>query len=162
MPIYWRRPHRRTTPKGRSVRVAGCWVFKVERGKRTYETRCPRCNDPVYYFANPRGRGIFLDSLGAPWPLHPCFDPKRGGEAPKVGGLRDLFREWEQLPDATLSQGDSGRILRAEDYHRDIECALPPGDLKDGAPIFINRKRYQLRVWLGGRYRLLPFRIVEQ
>lgn len=44
---------------------------------------CPVCGDPVYFYKNDRGSRVFFDSLGPPWPKHPCTDhsgiSRRGG-----------------------------------------------------------------------------------
>ena len=46
----------------------------------TYETfinpnaRCPICGADVFFYASPFGGRVFFDSLGPPWPKHPCTD----------------------------------------------------------------------------------------
>ncbi len=42
--------------------------------RRTYPTRCFKCNAPVFYHTNGYGDCVFLDALtGAPWPVHECW-----------------------------------------------------------------------------------------
>lgn len=36
-------------------------------------SKCPRCGASVY-FVRHNGGNVWLDSLGAPWPKHACFD----------------------------------------------------------------------------------------
>ncbi len=33
---------------------------------------CPKCGASVYYYEHPNGARVFFDSLGPPWPKHPC------------------------------------------------------------------------------------------
>ncbi len=35
-------------------------------------SKCPVCGAPVYYYESPEGGRVFFDSLGPPWPKHPC------------------------------------------------------------------------------------------
>jgi hypothetical protein len=36
--------------------------------------KCPICGEPVFYYESPYGGKVYFDSLGPPWPKHPCFD----------------------------------------------------------------------------------------
>lgn len=40
----------------------------------TYLTRCPWCQEQVYYHTNGNGDSVYFDSLGYPWQIHPCWD----------------------------------------------------------------------------------------
>jgi hypothetical protein len=40
-------------------------------------TRCPRCQRSVY-FVRHNGGSVWFDSLGQPWPKHPCFESASG------------------------------------------------------------------------------------
>jgi hypothetical protein len=35
---------------------------------------CPLCKASVYFYSNANGSRVFFDSLGPPWPKHPCTD----------------------------------------------------------------------------------------
>ena len=35
-------------------------------------SKCPICSSPVYFYQSPYGGRVFFDSLGPPWPKHPC------------------------------------------------------------------------------------------
>ncbi|ADH85713.1 hypothetical protein [Desulfurivibrio alkaliphilus] len=35
---------------------------------------CPVCGEPVFYYESPYGGKVYFDSLGPPWPKHPCID----------------------------------------------------------------------------------------
>ena len=37
-------------------------------------TSCPACGEPVYFYKSPYNGRVFFDSLGHPWPKHPCTD----------------------------------------------------------------------------------------
>jgi len=36
--------------------------------------RCPECGAQVFFYQSPSGGRVFFDSLGPPWPKHPCTD----------------------------------------------------------------------------------------
>lgn len=40
----------------------------------TNNAACPVCGAPVFFFSNENGSKVFFDSLGPPWPKHPCTD----------------------------------------------------------------------------------------
>lgn len=35
---------------------------------------CPVCGAPVFFWKNERGSKVWFDSIGFPWPKHPCLD----------------------------------------------------------------------------------------
>lgn len=35
---------------------------------------CPKCGAPVFFYRSPYNGRVFFDSLGPPWPKHPCMD----------------------------------------------------------------------------------------
>lgn len=38
---------------------------------------CPVCGATVFFYRSPHGGSVFFDSLGPPWPKHPCTDNAR-------------------------------------------------------------------------------------
>lgn len=36
--------------------------------------RCPVCGASVFFYRSPEGGAVYFDSLGPPWPKHPCLD----------------------------------------------------------------------------------------
>lgn len=40
---------------------------------KTFLTKCPDCQEPVFYFSCNCGTKVFFDGLGKPWPLHNCI-----------------------------------------------------------------------------------------
>ena len=38
-----------------------------------YPTRCPICDDFIFFHTNGNGDAVFFDTLGPPWPKHPCL-----------------------------------------------------------------------------------------
>lgn len=43
----------------------------------TRPTGCPVCGAPVFFYQSPEKGRVFFDSLGPPWPKHPCTDNGR-------------------------------------------------------------------------------------
>jgi hypothetical protein len=37
-----------------------------------YPTRCPICNEAVFFWKCTCGSRVFFDELGGEWPIHPC------------------------------------------------------------------------------------------
>lgn len=54
--------------------------------------KCPVCGDLVYYYQNDYGSKVFFDSLGKPWPKHPCTDTSNQQPEfnPKIMELRSI------------------------------------------------------------------------
>jgi hypothetical protein len=40
----------------------------------TYNTTCPLCGKPCYYYENEFGSKVWFEELGVPWIKHPCFN----------------------------------------------------------------------------------------
>jgi ssDNA-binding Zn-finger/Zn-ribbon topoisomerase 1 len=47
--------------------------YRREQEGIAHPTKCPRCGSPVIFLRN-NGGCVWLDSIGWPWPKHPCFD----------------------------------------------------------------------------------------
>ncbi|MDD5139536.1 MAG: hypothetical protein PHY43_04650 [Verrucomicrobiales bacterium] len=63
--------------------------------------RCPVCDAPVYYYRSPFNGRVFFDSLGWPWPKHPCTDNGRTVRRnhPAISGNQtelDLAHKWKE------------------------------------------------------------------
>ena len=51
---------------------------------KTYPTRCPTCNKPVFYFSCNCGCSVFFNKLGQPWPIHSCRSSPSNNYVQKV------------------------------------------------------------------------------
>jgi hypothetical protein len=49
------------------------WVKWCE-SSTVLNVKCPVCNADVFYYSNNAGSKVYFDSLGTPWPIHPCFN----------------------------------------------------------------------------------------
>lgn len=85
-------------------------VASTSRNVTIPNARCPRCHDPVFFFMAANGGRVFFDSLGTPWPKHPCMISADSG----VPGFIDAasIARWQQdrrrqlgfsVPDDALS-----------------------------------------------------------
>ena len=61
-------------------------IPSAEKDGYTREVFCPKCDCKVYFVRHNSG-SVWLDSLGDPWPKHPCFDDQGSTE-----GLGNFFR----------------------------------------------------------------------
>ncbi len=52
-----------------SISPGYCTPFSL-----TKNAACPVCGAPVFFFSNENGSKVFFDSIGPPWPKHPCTD----------------------------------------------------------------------------------------
>lgn len=73
---------------------------------RTFPTRCPSCNDNVFYFSCSCGSRVFFDSLGGAWPIHDC-DTSWTRSLRRTTG-RDGARHVELGPGVTLTRPGTG------------------------------------------------------
>ncbi len=53
-------------------------------------TTCPVCGEQVFYYENSYGGRVYFDSLGPPWPKHPCIDYVTTGTKPQ----KVKFSDW--------------------------------------------------------------------
>ena len=51
---------------------------------KTYRTRCPTCNQSVFYFSCNCGCSVFFNKLGKPWPIHSCHSSPSNNYVQKV------------------------------------------------------------------------------
>lgn len=52
-------------------------IFKPKEFSLTIpNAKCPVCGEKVFFYQNIYGSRVFFDSLGIPWPKHPCTDNK--------------------------------------------------------------------------------------
>lgn len=67
-------------------------IFPIEKFSFTNPNAlCPICGDKVFFFQNDYGSRVFFDSLGKPWPKHPCTDIKE--YSTKDGKIRDTYAQ---------------------------------------------------------------------
>lgn len=77
---------------------------------------CPKCGASVYYYEHPNGARVFFDSLGPPWPKHPCTTTMM---APQSQNTKKPMLEnvgWEPLliKDIVSSDTQEGYTVQAE------------------------------------------------
>ncbi|EAS44222.1 hypothetical protein C9J48_13815 [Photobacterium profundum] len=77
---------------------------------------CPKCGASVYYYEHPNGARVFFDSLGPPWPKHPCTTTMM---APQSKSNKKPMLEnvgWEPLliKDIVSSDTQEGYTVQAE------------------------------------------------
>lgn len=76
------------TPKVQTTPSWSLAQFSITRN-----AQCPVCGAPVFFYKNNEGSRVFFDSLGPPWPKHPCTDDHLGGKRvphPSATGPRTL------------------------------------------------------------------------
>lgn len=67
---------------------------------RTFATYCPWCSAECFYHTNGNGDAVYLDALGWPWPIHPCYEEHRHERA--TGGRGSSGRARAFTPSAAL------------------------------------------------------------
>jgi len=75
------------TPKVQTTPSWSLAQFSITRN-----AQCPVCGAPVFFYKNNEGSRVFFDSLGPPWPKHPCTDSHLGKRLPhpSITGPRTL------------------------------------------------------------------------
>lgn len=69
-------------------------------------SKCPVCGAAVYYYESPYGGRVFFDSLGPPWPKHPCTSSDRSPET-KSPASRPAWHHDNWMPLANVTIGVS-------------------------------------------------------
>lgn len=52
----------------------GSDYWQKEASHTNPNARCPVCGERVFFYRSPDGGAVYFDSLGPPWPKHPCTD----------------------------------------------------------------------------------------
>lgn len=106
MTRFWREGHHRSNRWGGMDWVEGHWVVRTDWDRWSYSSppprpaphiatnrvsavdhgfrasftipnaSCPVCGARVFFYQNDFGSRVFFDSLGPPWPKHPCTDTR--------------------------------------------------------------------------------------
>jgi hypothetical protein len=80
----------KSTPKTATFRAAAPAVEAITIPNAS----CPLCGASVFFYSNEYGSRVFFDSVGPPWPKHPCTDPYASGQ-PATFALRELASSLE-------------------------------------------------------------------
>ncbi|HEI8450279.1 TPA: hypothetical protein SLE35_000002 [Morganella morganii] len=51
-------------------------IFDTKKSYTIPNVSCRTCSKRVFFYANAFGSKVLFDSLGPPWPIHPCFEKK--------------------------------------------------------------------------------------
>lgn len=122
MTTFWREGHWRAGPSGLTHWVDGHWVARETWEDREWNSwvrgtwtpgrlvdgvpnsRCPICEEPVWFYRNPNGGCAYFDDLGWPWPKHPCMDSRTVLDRTAAWQAREAYRSALALlePDEVL------------------------------------------------------------
>jgi hypothetical protein len=131
--IVFRVIHGITTPLHiGDEKCEGRRLYRKEQEGIVHSTRCPRCEASVFFLRH-NGGSVWLDSVGWPWPKHPCFE----NEAPAPSAFS---KNAQSFKDAKLVFVKYLGLLRAADGF--IVVLLPRKELIRKSP----RHRYQWAV----------------
>jgi hypothetical protein len=81
--------------------------------------RCPVCGADVFFYRSPYDGRVFFDSLGPPWPKHPCTDTRRGSLS--MGIVHRAAEPRKRMPTARGSPWDwqpliATKVITATDF----------------------------------------------
>lgn len=98
-------------------------------------TTCPNCHEPVYFIRH-NGGSLWVDSLGWPWPKHPCFDHQNS--------ITDKLEVQKELADLLfIGVVRSCRVFR-HSSQRLLEIAC-----LDGIKRFVLVSDWRAKQWIG-------------
>ena len=86
--------------------------------------RCPQCGSRVYFYQSPYGGRVYFDSLGPPWPKHPCTDRSQASQtAAQYSSWHTNL--WTPLTHATIDEVSPVRqIYRISGFVANRECSF--------------------------------------
>jgi len=67
-------------------------------------SRCPVCSASVYFYESSHGGRVFFDSLGPPWPRHPCTSNETGLKISSTLISSWYIEDWRELSDVSINQ----------------------------------------------------------
>jgi len=85
---------------------------RLSGGYTNPNARCPVCNEPVFYYESPYGGRVFFDSLGPPWPKHPCTSSDQGGSV-RYSSKKSSWQEenWLPLTEVSINRKNSDQLI---------------------------------------------------
>lgn len=117
--------------------ASGYW--SREASHTNPNARCPVCSASVFFYRSPHDGRVFFDSLGPPWPKHPCTTSEdaqgntRGASGARRGGWIPFLCDTVQaLP------GGSGTLLR-DVQNRELFTKSKTSSFSLDVPIWIRR-----------------------
>lgn len=103
------RPRRLGFQTGTTSALAG--------GYTVPNSSCPVCGASVFYYESPYGGRVFFDSLGPPWPKHPCTS---GDDRIRSARQHASWHteNWHPLTSVTIdAHGPTGSLYRMTGQH---------------------------------------------
>jgi hypothetical protein len=80
----------RTTPLHiGDEKCEGRKLYRKEQEGIAHPTKCPRCGGAVFFLRN-NGGSVWLESIGWPWPKHPCFENESANVSVLPKNINDL------------------------------------------------------------------------
>jgi hypothetical protein len=105
-------------PRPRTMGVQKGTFSTHAAGFTTPNARCPVCGASVFFYQSPYGGRVYFDSLGPPWPKHPCttheYLASSGLPSRKSEYLGWYQEGWKPLTSVSIDLGTSGRIYKIE------------------------------------------------
>lgn len=76
---------------------------------------CPVCGASVFFYQSPYGGRVYFDSLGPPWPKHPCTTHEylASGGASRQSNYPGWYQEgWKPLTSVSLGPGPNAGVYK--------------------------------------------------
>lgn len=73
-----------------------------KNGTFVLNAKCPVCSKPVFYYQNKHGSKVFFDSLGHPWPKHPCTISKKDEQQTGFASSKWVIKYLEEVEKSEL------------------------------------------------------------
>lgn len=108
----------RREPRPRRLGLQRGTISAMAGGFTNPNSRCPVCGVPVYYYESPYGGRVFFDSLGPPWPKHPCTS---GATSPRAASNKGAWhtQSWHPVTSVTIeAEGTDAAIYRLSGRHQ--------------------------------------------
>lgn len=108
--------------------------------------RCPQCRNQVFFYRSPEGGTVFFDSLGPPWPKHPCTDKTLNVKLPNKPEIKQKstrkkkLKRWWPYPCGKVESlpNKEGVCLYGEDGKR-LFIKTRPENIPPHTPIWIRQ-----------------------
>lgn len=118
-PGYWSQPNSHTIPNA----------------------NCPICGKSVFFYRSPDSGRVFFDSLGPPWPKHPCTDTSTSQRSGQSFTGYDTREGWWPFLCSAIAEGKDGQgcvLYNTED--RGLYVNTQPNRFSLDTPIWIRRR----------------------
>lgn len=110
--------------------------WQKERSHTSPNAACPMCGESVFFYRSPDGGSVYFESLGPPWPKHPCMDSS-SNSARLLKPVQKKDGWWPYLCDQIWPLPGKEGVILFDGQDRWLVCGAKHSNFRHDTPIWI-------------------------